>query len=322
MKPARLPMAVFVAAWLGACTPAPEGPPPFYGYVEGEYVLVAAPYAGRLDDLAVERGGNVKAGDRLFALEQDQEIAAVREAEDRLGASQARLANLSTSLRPSELAALRAQADQVEASRRLSAEQLARDEALFRKGFIAQARLDDARANLARDEARLAEVRARIRLGTQSVGRPGELAAARADAAAAQAVLDQAAWRRDQKSLRAPADGRVHDTFFVKGEWVPAGKPVVSLLPPGNVKLRFFVPEKRVATLKPGSAVVAHCDGCPAPIPATVSYVSTAPEFTPPVIYSRESRAKLVFRVDATVDPAVARGLNPGQPVDVEAASR
>lgn len=322
MKRTVLLALMLGAAAPGACSRAPDGPPRFHGYVEGEYVLVAAPYAGRLDDLAVERGGTVRAGDRLFALEQDQEIAAAREAEDRLQAAQARLANLGAALRPAELAALRAQADQVEASRRLSAEQLARDEALFRKGFIAQARLDDARANLARDEARLAEVRARIRFGSQSVGRAGELAAARAEVAAAKAVLDQAAWRRDQKSLRAPADGRVHDTFFVQGEWVPAGKPVVSLLPPGNVKLRFFVPEGLVATVRPGTKVVARCDGCPAPVPATVSYVATGPEFTPPVIYSRESRAKLVFRVDAAIVPEVAGGLHPGQPVDVEAAPR
>ena len=91
----------------------------------------------------------------------------------------------------------------------------------------------------------------------------------------------------------------MHDTLYSEGEWVAAGNPVVSLLPPGNLKLRFFVPETAVGALKLGQAVRAACDGCSAPIAAKISYISRQAEFTPPVIYSREQRAKLVFLIEA-----------------------
>jgi len=106
----------------------------------------------------------------------------------------------------------------------------------------------------------------------------------------------------------------MQDTFFVEGEWVPAGRPVVSILPPGNVKARFYVPETVLASLQPGKALEIRCDGCPAPLAAKVSFVSTQAEYTPPVLYSKESRTKLLFLVEARLEGA---SLRPGQPVDV-----
>ena len=109
----------------------------------------------------------------------------------------------------------------------------------------------------------------------------------------------------------------MHDTFYSEGEWVAAGNPVVSLLPPGNLKLRFFVPETAVGGLKIGQAVRAACDGCNAAISAKITYISRQAEFTPPVIYSREQRSKLVFLVEAKPELADAVRLKPGQPLDV-----
>jgi HlyD family secretion protein len=109
----------------------------------------------------------------------------------------------------------------------------------------------------------------------------------------------------------------VHDTLYSEGEYVNAGQPVVSLLPPGNLKMRFFVPETIVGALKLGQEVRAVCDGCGAPIGAKISYVSRQAEFTPPVLYSREQRAKLVFLIEARPAPADALRLKPGQPLDV-----
>jgi HlyD family secretion protein len=134
---------------------------------------------------------------------------------------------------------------------------------------------------------------------------------------AARAVVAQAQWRLGQKDQPAPRSGLVQDTFFVPGEWVPAGKPVVSLLPPENVKLRFFVPEPLIGRLRTGQKVSAACDGCGNPVEATISYVAPKAEYTPPVIYSKEARAKLVFLVEARVAAADAVRLHPGQPVDV-----
>jgi HlyD family secretion protein len=103
----------------------------------------------------------------------------------------------------------------------------------------------------------------------------------------------------------------------VRGEWVPAGAPVVSVLPAANVKARFFVPETELGRVRVGQGVKLACDGCGAPIDAKVSFIATQAEFTPPVIYSKDSRAKLVFLVEARPSPADAVKLHPGQPVDV-----
>jgi HlyD family secretion protein len=112
----------------------------------------------------------------------------------------------------------------------------------------------------------------------------------------------------------------VADTLFVKGEWVPAGAPVASLLPPENIKVRFFVPEPGLGAIRLGQAVSVTCDGCAAPIGARVTFVSTRAEFTPPVIYSRENRSKLVFLIEARPAPEDAVKLHPGQPLDVRVA--
>ncbi len=289
----------------------------YQGYVEGEYVLIASPYAGSLQTLNVTRGQSVEKGAPLFALEQGNEAAEKHEADEKLRAAQAKLGNLSKGQRAPELEALVAEAEQAEAARKLSEAQFTRNKELSDSGFISSAGLDEARANLARDRARAEQARAQIRVAKQSVGRAGEISGAQAEIDAAKAVVAQADWKLAQKAQLAPQAGLIQDTFFVQGEWVPAGKPVISLLPPANIKLRFFVPETIVGQLQAGQGVKAVCDGCSAPVPATITYISPKSEFTPPVIYSKESRAKLVFMIEATPAPADAVKLKPGQPVDV-----
>jgi HlyD family secretion protein len=105
----------------------------------------------------------------------------------------------------------------------------------------------------------------------------------------------------------------VEDVFFQKGEWAPANSPILSLLPDARIYVKFFVPERSLAAYRTGQIVRFSCDGCPAGLTARISYISPRPEFTPPVIYSRESRDRLVYQVHAR--PSVR--LNPGQPVDV-----
>ena len=130
-------------------------------------------------------------------------------------------------------------------------------------------------------------------------------------------ALAQADWRLGQRAVIAPKAGRVNDTYYVVGDFVPAGSPVVSLLPPGNIKVRFFVPEKALGTVRYGQPVAITCDGCGAPIGAKVSFVAPQAEYTPPVIYSRERREKLVFLVEARPAASDAAKLHPGQPVEV-----
>jgi HlyD family secretion protein len=275
--------------------------------------MLASPYAGQLQQLFVRRGEQVEAGKPVFVLEQEAERAARLEAEQHLKSAQARLENLQVPRRPPEITALREQLNQARAAQELSRVNLSREQELFQKGFSPKARLDDARTAMERDAARVKEAEAQLRNALMPLGRAGEREAADAEMAAAKAQLAQADWRLQQKSIAAPVSALVQDTFFVAGEWVPAGRPVASLLPPGNVKARFYVPEPLVSSLAIGRALEIRCDGCPA-IEAKESYVSSQAEYTPPVLYSKDSRAKLMFLVEARLSNTMLR---PGQPIDV-----
>ena len=294
-----------------------QAPSRLQGYVEGEFVLVAAPSAGTLLSLQVSRGQQVRRSQALFTLERVLEQGAIAEAQARVQRAESQLANLVAARRAPEIDALRQQVGAARAALALSEATLRQQQQLFADGFVSVARRDEARAARDRDAAQLAAAQAQWRNATLSVGRAGEIEAARAELDAARAAEAQARNRYDDQSRAAPADSLVADTYFRVGEWVPAGAPVVSLLPPQNVKLRFFVPEPLLGRLHAGDAISASCDGCGAPIAARVSFVSTQAEYTPPVIYSRESRAKLVFLVEARPDPSDAVRLHPGQPVEV-----
>ncbi len=287
------------------------------GYIEGEYVLLASPYAGQLQKLYVRRGDEVAEGKPVFALEQENERAARQEAEERLKSAEAKLKNLEVPRRPPEIEALREQVRQAKAAQALSRSQLERQARLVRAGFVAQSLYDEAKTAYDRDSARVAETEATLKNALMPLGREPERKGAERDVDAERAALAQAAWRLEQKSIAAPASGLVQDTFFVEGEWVPAGRPIASILPPGNVKARFYVPENRLGSLKIGQQVVLRCDGCPAPIPAKITYESSQAEYTPPVLYSKDSRAKLQFLLEARPSPSDGMKLRPGQPVDV-----
>jgi HlyD family secretion protein len=297
------------------CAPKPSGT--WQGYIEGEFVYVAAPLSGTLTNLAVNRGLEVKTGQLLFELDREPEAAAAREAEQRLAQAKSRLENLMKGRRPTEIAALEAQLAKARASLRLSDLELDRANRMIEEKVIAPAELDLAKAKRDADHAQVESLVADLetaRLGA----RPDEIQAAEADVQALQSTFTKAEWALAQKTQSAPTNAWVHDTLYRSGEMVPAGNPIVSLLPPANIKVRFFVPQTDLASLSPGTAVTVRYDGAPAPLRATVSYLSTQAEFTPPVIYSRENRAKLVFMVEAVFDPADARNLRPGQPVDVK----
>lgn len=313
--------ALLLSALLGVaaagCSERPTSG--YHGFAEGEYIRVASPFAGNVAALDVQRGVTVEAGDRLFALENENETAARREAEERLRNAESTLANLQKGRRPTELQSIGAQLEQARAARRLSQAQLARTEQLVAKNFISKAQLDEARSAAERDRARVEQLEAELATA-KLAAREDEIRAAKAAVAAAQAVVQQADWRLRQKSAASPAAGLVTETYYVKGEWVQAGMPIVALLPPENIKIRFFVPETDAGALKIGESVNVACDGCGAPLSARVSYVSPQAEYTPPVIYSRESRAKLVYLIEARPAPADAAKLHPGQPVDVTRA--
>ncbi len=250
MRPALRSIVCLTSAvlLLAGCDQAPKDR--YQGYVEGEFVYVSSPLAGILQNLAVQRGQQVAAGQLLFALDPTMEKAAL---------------------------------DQANAALALSEATFKRQEELYRTGPSAAQDLDNARAVRDQDQQRLA----------------------------------QAKWNLEQMKQFAPQAGLVYDTLYRQGEWIAAGKPIVSLLPPANIKVRAFVPETRVGSIQPGDTARVMVDGVSEPFIGRVSYISPRAEYTPPVIYSQESREKFVFMVESVFDPATAAKLHPGQPVDV-----
>ena len=304
--------------FLAACQP--KAAPGWSGYAEGDYVYVSSALGGTLSQLNVRAGDQVTQGMALFALEAENELAARQEADARLARTEAQLANANKGKRQDEIAVIEAQIDQARAQARLNAAALAREEKLVQQGFVSAAHRDELRAAQAQSSAHLDELLAQLKVA-RLPARVDERAAAAADREAARQSVRQLAWREAQKSRSAPASGVVSDTFFRVGEWVQAGQPVLALLPPGNIKARFFVPEGVVGQLRTGAAVTLVCDGCPAPIPARISFIANRAEYTPPVIYSNAQRAKLVFMVEARPSPADAVKLKPGQPLEVRPAT-
>lgn len=286
------------------------------GYVEGEFVYVAAPGAGALEKLGVHRGDRVEAGALLFELDSRPERAAHDEAARRLTQSKSNLEDARKGRRPEEIAALEAHIAQARAALSLSAKEKARQEELLKRGAAARQEVDRAISTFEQDGKKVAQLEADLqtaRLGSRS----DQIAAAEAEVRAREAALSKAEWDLSQKRQCAPRAALIFDTLYREGEWVAAGRPVVVLLPPENIKVRAFVPEPRVGSIRPGDPVRVFIDGADGPSAGRVSFISPQAEYTPPVIYSRETRGKLVFMMEATFHPDVARKLNPGQPVEV-----
>jgi HlyD family secretion protein len=316
-SPAKIAAAALAAFALAGC--GRQAAPAYQGYLEGEFVHVAAPLGGQLEKLAVTRGTRVEAGAPLFSLEQSAELSGLREAAEKLRQAQARLADLQKGQRPSELAALEARVGQSQSAAELSALELQRATRLHQTSVLSVEDFDRIRLNHEANTKQVAELAAQLDTARQGA-RIDTIAAAAAEVAAQQAALDRAGWSVTQKTRSAPRAALVYDTLFREGEFVAAGQPVVSLLPPENIKVRFFVPEAGFAALKAGDVVKVTLSGQAAPLDARISYLSPKPEYTPPVLYNRENRTKLVFMVEAVFDPAAARDLHPGQPVDVTLA--
>ena len=303
---------------LVGCQPTTERLP---GYVEGEYVRVASPQGGRLESLAVIEGQQLTAGQPLFTLEAEPELSNLAVAKSRLQQSQAQLADLDKGKRSDELDVLQAQLAAATASTDLARRDLARQQKLAEQGVVSTATLESYAARLKKESGNQEAIAAELRVA-RLAARDDQRQAAMQAVSAAQADLDRQTWLLAQKQQRATQTARVEQILYRPGEWVPAGAPVVSLLPPEAFKARFYLPEPRRPELVTGARVMLYCDGCPAPIPARVSYIADTVEFTPPVIYSKENRARLVFLVEAKPEPDAKAKLHPGQPLEVSLEPR
>lgn len=307
------------SALLAACNKS--DPDLLNGYVEAEPARIASPAAGRLIQLSVQRGDEVKTGAPLFVLEQDNEAAGLRAAQARVAQAEAQVNDLAKGKRNDELAAIKASLDGARATARDSESNLQRQRKLAQSGFVSSEALVSFETKRDADAAQVRDLAAQLRTA-ELPARPDNRDAARAEAAAAKAQLAQSEWQLAQKAVTAPVTARVEDTLYRVGEWVPAGSPVVSLQERAAIKLRFFVPETQLRAVQPGSVVQIRCDGCGAPLQATVSFVASQAEFTPPVIYSKENRQRLVYLVEARPAVQDVVRLHIGQPVDVRLGAK
>jgi len=287
------------------------------GYIEGEFLYLSVPMSGRLQQLAVHRGQVIQAGDLLFSLESQPETFAVQDAESKLASARSKLEDLQKGQRPSELDILKARKHQAQVDLSLSEKEAARVETLFKKNLIQKESVDNARATIQRNQAKLAETTAQLQTAHLG-GREDIIKAAENDLQTAQIALQKAQWTLDQKSLFSPQQGFVHETYYRAGEWLNIGAPVLALLPPDSIKIRFYVSESILGALQIGKVVHVHCDSCSQDLTANINFISTQPEYTPPVLYNLENRAKLVWRIEARPSSVeIAQRLHVGQPVDV-----
>lgn len=284
------------------------------GYVEGDFVHVAAPEGGWVTDVMVARGDNVKVGAALFSLDAEAQTAQRDQAAAQLGQARAQLANVQKGRRPDEISALEAAVVQVRSSSDLSASEFRRASDLKERGFVSQSFLDTRRAQRDSGLQQFKQAEANLALARKGA-REDEISAAKSNVIAAQSALAKADYALRQRQILSRVSGRVQDVLRRKGEFVPPGGAIVQLLPPENVRVRFFVPEQLRARIKPGAKVEVNCDGCGKALFARVTFLSSTAEYTPPVIYSIGSREKLVWMVEAEPDRGVH--LSPGQPVDV-----
>lgn len=286
------------------------------GYIEGEFVYVASPFGGRLENLAVARGGQVEPGQLLFGLDDSSERAEAEEATHRVAEAEARLNDAKQGMRPSEIRAIAAQLEEAKAALVLAELELERQTKLLASRVASKRDVDLAQAT--RDEERQRVTQLDSTLETSRLGAREDIVhAAGQNVLAEKAALEAAQWNLSQKRQSATQAAMVTDTLYRRGDWVAAGNPVVVLLPPANVKVRTYVPQEKIGSMQVGQDAEVLVDGVPGPVAAKVSFISPRAEYTPPVIYSRQMREKLVFLVELSVGETVAATLHPGQPVDV-----
>jgi HlyD family secretion protein len=287
------------------------------GYAEADFVKVGPTQQGLITQVHVARGDKIAKGAELFDQDDADDRAASEQIARQLTQAQEQLANLQSGGKPTEIQQAQANLADAEAARDKTLADLTRNQTLLKSGAASAQVVDQETADLRSGNAKMRALEAALAQLQAPMGREGEIKAQTAAVEAARAALAMARWRLDQRHVAAPVGGMVADVLAQPGETLAAGAPVVSILPPENIFVRFFVPEPALTTIHPGDEVAIACDNCPRDLKATVSFIAPQAEYTPPVIYSESTRAKFVFEAEARPNADQASLLNPGQPVSV-----
>ncbi|MBI1170733.1 HlyD family efflux transporter periplasmic adaptor subunit [bacterium] len=302
-----------VLAFFAALLPgtAPTG---FNGYLEADYVYLAPLSAGRITEIDAAEGDPVREGQVLARLDDQAQVAALSGAEAAVAQAKANLENLSTGSREAEIAVIRASLHKAQADRDLAEATLERTLQLSGQGQVSAAKVDQDRAAAQAAGAQVEQLSAQLNVA-QLPARDAQRTAAEAALAVVQAQADAARIALADRVLKAPISGVLDRSFYQVGEVAASGAPVLALFDPGKIKAIFFVPEAARAQIAPGKRFAVTCDGCAGGL-ATVTRLASEPQYTPPILYSRDERGRLVFRAEALVEGV--SGLQPGQPVTLE----
>ncbi|MEX0957143.1 MAG: HlyD family efflux transporter periplasmic adaptor subunit [Rhizobiaceae bacterium] len=309
-----LPLA---ASLFAACD---EPAPLAVGYVEGEFVRLAPIENAQVRIVKVRRGDMVEAGQPLVLLENTDAEIAVVQADAALAQANAQLADLQQGKRPQEIAVLEAALRSAQAEAEEARRVFDRTQDLFSRGIATQADLDKAATRVTMAEAAVGRAEADLKVA-RLPARDEAISGAEHQVEQTRAALEQARWRLSKRTITAPEPGRISDVIRNPGDLSGPSAPVISMLPDGAVKLKLYVPEEKFSTIRIGDRLAVSCDGCPDNLTALVSYASPEPEFTPPVIYSLETRQKLSHLIEARPEGEAAP-LKPGQIVDVRLADQ
>ena len=286
----------------------------FEGYVEGENIYLASPFYGVLQKLLVQRGQHVNKGTLLFVLDPNPQLINIAQIKGELDQAQNTLTDLKKPRRLPEIAAIESQIEQTNAQISLAQIRVSRYQKLYEKNASDKDTLDAALANLRQQQDLKLQYEANLALAKLG-SRDDQIKAQQSQVDSLLEKLKEAQWELDQKTLYAPASGTIFDTYFREGEFVIAQQPVVSLLTPENIRIEFFVPLTFLAKVKIGQKITFDCEGCAKNNGAVISYISPDAEYLPPLVYSRDNNANLVFRIKANINEPLS--FKPGQPVVV-----
>ena len=293
----------------------PEQPHVYSGYVEADYVYISPTTVGRIEQILVDENQDVARGDRLVLLDDGQVQAALGAARAHVTSLEEGLENIKTGAREEELAVVRAQLDMAQANLNLAESNLERDLQLMASGIVTDVKIDQDRTEVAVANSQVAQLNAQLTT-MELPARGAEVLAAEANVQAAIAEVRVAQDRLDAQTLRAPVGGKVETIFYETGEVAAVAAPVVSILPEGQRYIIFYIPEDLLSTFEIGNQIQVGCDRCPEGLTATLAKIEALPEFTPPTIYSRDERSRLVFKAKAQLPDGNL--LNPGQPASLQ----
>lgn len=314
-KPVTIFIVVIAMLMITGCDNKPENR--LSGYSHGEFVYLSYSSTAKIEQLFIKKGDNVTPGQELVKIESFDAQNIFLRAEEKLSAESALLRNLESGERPEELDIIRAQIKKARSAESQVKRQLERYRNLYASRAISLAEWEDIRDELTQKGAQVEELINQLK-ARQLPARQDEISKQLSMVAAAKLERDKALWDVQQTTIVSPVNAKVFDIIYRAGERPTAGRPIISLLPPENIKVRFFIPEAMLGKFKIGTKVKLICDGCAEPIVGVINYISPEAEFTPPVIYSTKRREKLIFMAEAVPAWKQAERMKIGQPFDVE----